>query len=150
MMNIEPATATDIPHLIELLSELFAQEADFRPDYAKQTRGLRMVIEQPGFGRIFVARKGNEIIGMVNLLFTISTAEGGFVMLLEDLVVRPGCRGSGTGSALLRHAVHFARTNGFARITLLTDRVNEQAIRFYERHGFRLSAMVPMRLVLKD
>jgi len=39
-----------------------------------------------------VGRKHGLIIGMINLLFTISTAEGGFVMLLEDLVIDPAHR----------------------------------------------------------
>ena len=148
MVTIEPASSDDIPQLAELLSALFTQEADFRPDPARQVRGLRLIIEQPQVGRIFVARESGSIVGMVNLLFTVSTAEGGLVVLLEDLVVRPGHRDKGAGSALLRHAIDFAEANGFARITLLTDRVNEQAIRFYAKHGFQLSAMVPMRLVL--
>ena len=149
MVTIEPASSDDIPQLAELLSALFTQEADFRPDPARQVRGLRLIIEQPQVGRIFVARESGSIVGMVNLLFTVSTAEGGLVVLLEDLVVRPGHRGKGAGSALLRHAIDFAEANGFARITLLTDRVNEQAMRFYARHGFQLSAMVPMRLGLQ-
>lgn len=149
MVTIEPASSEDIPQLAELLSALFTQEADFRPDSAKQARGLRLIIEQPHVGRILVARESGHIVGMVNLLFTVSTAEGGLVVLLEDLVVRPGLRGRGAGSALLRHAIDFAGANGFARITLLTDRVNEVAMRFYAKHGFQLSAMVPMRLVLR-
>ncbi|MCX6959104.1 MAG: hypothetical protein NTW91_02205 [Verrucomicrobia bacterium] len=31
------------------------------------------------------------------------------------------------------------------RITLLTDKLEESARSFYERHGFRQSGMVPMR-----
>jgi hypothetical protein len=62
--------------------ELFGQEPDFRPDYNNQMRGLRLILEQPSRGRIFVLRSANTIIGMINLLFTISTAEGGFVILL--------------------------------------------------------------------
>jgi GNAT superfamily N-acetyltransferase len=94
-----------------------------------------------------VARGGREIVAMVNLLFAVSTAEGGWVVVLEDLVVRPGHRGKGTRSALQRHAIDFAGGNGFARITLLTDRANEAARRLYARHGYQLSAMVPMCLV---
>jgi GNAT superfamily N-acetyltransferase len=150
MVTIEPASSEDIPHIAELLSALFMQEADFRPDSAKQVRGLQLIIEQPHVGRIFVARESGSIVGMVNLLFTVSTAEGGLVVLLEDLVVQPAHRGKGVGSALLRHAIDFAKANGFARITLLTDRVNEAAMRFYARHGFQLSAMVPMRLVFSE
>src|SRR5947207_9905618 len=84
---IEPATEADLDELSEMLAELFAQESDFRPDKDKQLRGLRLIFEQPSRGRVFVLRREGAIVGMINLLFTISTAEGGFVMLLEDLVV---------------------------------------------------------------
>jgi len=65
---------------------------------AEQLRGLRLIFEQPNRGRVFVLRRDNAIVGMINLLFTISTAEGGFVMLLEDLVVHDEYRGHGYGS----------------------------------------------------
>ncbi len=143
--HIEQATAHDIPQLADLLAILFTQEADFRPDREKQMRGLRLIIDAPDRGRIFLARIGGEVVGMVSLLFTVSTAEGAAACWLEDLVVRPDGRGHGLGSRLLQHAVAYAQANGFARITLLTDRINEKAIRFYERHGFRRSEMVPLR-----
>jgi len=77
-----------------------------------------------------------------------STALGGRVALLEDMVVRPDARGRGAGSLLLRAAVEFARAAGCLRITLLTDADNAAAQRFYARHGFGQSAMIPMRLPL--
>src|SRR5215475_1302042 len=81
---IEPATEADLDELSEMVGELFAQESDFRPDKDKQLRGLRLIFEQPSRGRVFVLRRNGAIVGMINLLFTISTAEGGFVILLED------------------------------------------------------------------
>ncbi|MDQ2918954.1 MAG: GNAT family N-acetyltransferase, partial [Verrucomicrobiota bacterium] len=84
---IEPATFEDLDELSELLVELFSEESDFQPDREKQLHGLRLIFEQPNRGRVFVLRSDRTIIGMINLLFTISTAEGGFVMMLEDLVV---------------------------------------------------------------
>jgi len=145
MVQIDTATTADIPQLGELLDILFTQEVDFIPDRAKQERGLRLIIEQPEVGRILVARDGREVIGMVNLLFTVSTAEGGKVILLEDMVVRPQRRGAGIGLALVEAAIAFAGEQGFLRITLLTDEENNQAQWFYGRAGFRRSAMVPMR-----
>ena len=84
---------------------------------------------------------------MVNLLFTVSTALGERVVLLEDMVVAPSVRGAGVGSALLTAAIDFARAQRCPRITLLTDRVNADAQRFYARHGFTASDMLPMRWV---
>ena len=71
---IEPATVEDLPQLADLLHDLFSREADFKPDTAKQLRGLELIIEQPNRGRIFVLRTHERIIGMINLLFTAARA----------------------------------------------------------------------------
>jgi len=146
--RIEQATLADIPALSALLSTLFAQEAEFTPAPEAQTKGLTRIISNPELGAIVVARDAEGIMGMVNLLFTVSTALGERVALLEDMVVTPQARGAGVGSQLLTQAIAFARAQGCRRITLLTDADNEAAQRFYEKHGFALSDMLPMRLLL--
>lgn len=146
--RIEQATLEDLPQLTALLGELFTQESDFTADPIKQSRGLRLILEQPNRGRIFVLRKNGMILAMVNLLFTISTAEGGFVVLLEDVIVHRDFRHQGLGAKLLEHAIDYARKKDFLRITLLTDRMNEEGKRFFKAHGFFESAMIPLRLIL--
>lgn len=143
-LKIEPATLDDLSELTELLKDLFTQEEDFTPNREKQLRGLRLILEQPSRGRIFVLRNEHKIIGMVNLLITISTAEGGFVLLLEDLVIHRDHRCQGYGSQLIKHALEFARQKNFLRITLLTDRPGNSRL-FYLKHGFVESDMLPMR-----
>lgn len=147
-MNISPATLSDIPELCDLLELLFSEEADFHPNRTIQAAGLRQIIENPNGGQILVLRDGPSSFGMVNLLFTISTALGGRVAILEDMVIHPARRSNGAGSSLLQTAINLARSTGCRRITLLTDRTNESAQRFYQRHGFNFSAMIPMRLSL--
>lgn len=148
--HLEQATIEDLPALTDLLYDLFTTDGDFVPNRAKQMRGLRLILEQPNRGRIFVLRKNGMILGMINLLFTISTAEGGFVILLEDVVVHRDYRQHGIGSKLLTHAIEYAKKKDFLRITLLTDRLNEQGQRFFKSHGFFESKMIPMRLVLSS
>ena len=106
--HIEQATLEDLPQLTDLLFDLFTKEADFVPNRAKQMRGLRLILEQPNRGRIFVLRQNGTILGMINLLFTISTAEGGFVILLEDVIVHHDYRGRGFGARLGRGATFCA------------------------------------------
>lgn len=147
-MLIEKATSGDIPALNKLLSVLFSQEAEFIPNPAAQSRGLARIVNNPEAGALLLAREGAEVLGMVSLLFTVSTALGERVALLEDMVVFPPGRGAGIGTQLLARAVAFARAQGCKRITLLTDRSNEAAQRFYGKQGFVVSSMIPMRLSL--
>lgn len=145
---VRPAAATDIPRLCALLALLFAQEAEFTPDAERQRRGLELILANPDAGRIFCATHSGAVIGMVSLLFTISTAEGGTAAWLEDLVVDPAWRSRSVGTQLLDRAVAEARLAGCTRITLLTDSGNYRAMRLYARAGFVRSAMTPFRLKL--
>jgi GNAT superfamily N-acetyltransferase len=145
---LDSARPQDVQDIVGLLGLLFSQEADFQPDPARQTRALTMILAQPAVGCIFVARVAGRVVGMVNLLFLVSTAEGGRVIQLEDFVVHPDFRGQGLGRQLLAQVLAFAQREHFSRITLLTDAHNADAQRFYLRHGFALSTMVPLRLHL--
>lgn len=147
-IRIEPATLEDLPELVDMVMELFAIEKDFEPDRAKQERGLRSILEQPSRGRIFVVRTDHQIIGMVNLLFTLSTAMGGFVLLMEDVIIHPDHRGQRYGTQLLDYVIDFARKKDFLRITLLTDEISAESQRFFQKMGFEHSYMIPMRLSL--
>jgi len=148
--RIEPATLEDLPQLTDLVMALLGIEEDFVPDREKQQHGIRLILEQPNRGRIFVLRTDHALIGMVNLLFTISTAEGGFVILMEDVIVHPMHRGQGYGSRLLKHTIQFAAEKKFKRITLLTDKISAESQRFFQKNGFHYSHMIPMRMVFTD
>jgi len=148
-LRIESATIEDLPQLTEMLFDLFSHETDFQPDMDKHERGLRLLLEQPNRGRIFVLRTSAGLVGMINLLITISTAEGGFVLLLEDLVIRREHRGMRYGTMLLQHAIEFARQKNFLRITCLTDKLEDQSRKFFIKNGFYQSEMIPLRLLLR-
>lgn len=142
------AVLEDVPHLVEFLKILFTQEAEFTPDYDKQSKGLSLIIENPAMGEIIVAEHGGNVVGMVNILYTISTAEGSKVAVMEDLVVNPDYRSVGIGSSLVNQAIQHCEDQGLKRITLLTDHDDQKVITFYKRHGFVQSTMVPLRLKL--
>lgn len=146
--RVEPATIEDLPALTELVMDLMSRSDDFTPDRAVQERGLRLILEQPNRGRIFVVRNKDKIFGMVNLLFTISTARGGFVILMEDVVIHPDHRGQGYGRMLVDYVVDFARQKNFKRITLLTDKMSAESQEFFRKQGFEYSNMIPMRRII--
>ena len=147
--EINLATVSDTPALSALLSILFTQEAEFQPDTVAQQRGLNAILSDPALGEILVARQNGQIVGMVNVLYSISTALGARVALLEDMVVAPAMRGSGLGSQLIAAAIKHAKQRGCLRITLLTDADNYAAQAFYQKQGFEKSSMIPLRCNLQ-
>jgi GNAT superfamily N-acetyltransferase len=147
--RVEMATLDDLPALTELVMDLFSTSGDFQPNREAQERGLRLILEQPSRGRIAVVRNDDRIFGMVNMLFTISTARGGFVILMEDVVIHPHHRGQGYGTTLVDYVVEFAKKKRFLRITLLTDKISAESQEFFRKQGFEYSNMIPMRRLIE-
>ncbi len=145
MIVVDAAQRSDLPALVALLQLLFEQEREFTPAPEKQWRGLELILDAPGTGQILVAREDGRVAGMVSLLFSVSTALGERVCWLEDMIVHPEARSGGIGTQLITHALDYARSHGYARVSLLTDDTNSDARRFYARHGFAHSDMVTMR-----
>ncbi|HEU0282720.1 MAG TPA: GNAT family N-acetyltransferase, partial [Gallionella sp.] len=131
--------------LAELLTELFTLESDFRPGREKQLCGLRLILDNPALGRLFVLRDRGKVAGMANVLITVSTAEGCRVAVLEDVIVRDEYRGKGLGRRLVEHILCWAKAGGMTRVTLLADRDNKAALAFYRKLGFDRSHMVVLR-----
>ena len=144
-IEISQAGHEDLDQLADLLAELFTLESDFYPDREKQLCGLRLILDNPALGRLFVLRDWGRVAGMANVLVTISTAEGCQVAVLEDVIVRYEYRGKGLGRLLVEHVLAWAKMKGMARVTLLADRDNKTALGFYRKLGFEHSHMVVLR-----
>jgi hypothetical protein len=110
--------------------ELMELQQDFTPDREAQERGVRLILEEPSQGRIFVLRSDDRIIGMANILFPIPIAVGGLVILMEDIVVS------------------FAEAKNFRRITFLTDKMSPPSQEFFSKPQFEFSHLIPMRRLL--
>jgi GNAT superfamily N-acetyltransferase len=150
MSHIEPiavraAQPADLEPMTELLGELFNLEADFTAEPAAQRRGLRLLMDDPNGSCVLVADVAGQVIGMVTVQVLVSTAEGGRVGLLEDLVVRDGWRRQGAGTALLDAAEHWAREHGLLRLQLLADRDNLTGLEFYGARDWYVTQLVCVR-----
>jgi GNAT superfamily N-acetyltransferase len=144
-IRVDFASHDDLDAMADLLTELFTLESDFRPDRTKQLRGLRLILDNPQMGRLFVLRLDGRVAGMANALINVSTAEGGPVVLLEDVIVQANCRGQGYGRMLVNRVCAWVVEAGMSRITLLADKDNEAALRFYAHMAFKPSAMTVLR-----
>jgi len=146
---IRPARHEDIPRMCELLADLFSLETDFEVDVIKQMKGLSMLVSNP-WGRAFVvvAVVDNSIVGMATVQTLISTAEGGHVGLVEDVIVDRQFRGRGVGTLLLEQIADWSRENGLKRLQLLADSDNRPALEFYSSLRWISTRLICLRKLL--
>ncbi len=143
-IQIRPAKEGDIDGMSKLLSQLFTIETDFISDEKKQSMGLKLLLDTVG-AHIVVAEENDRVIGMATVQILISTAEGGYVGLIEDVVVDNEHRGKGVGGALLDYLYAWARDNGLTRLQLAADKENGAALAFYKKSGWNQTGLVVMR-----
>jgi GNAT superfamily N-acetyltransferase len=132
------------------------------PDLDDWLRKRALANEETGASRTYVVCAGSRVVGYYAL------ATGGVaqaqvpgrvrrnmpnpvpVMILGRLAVDRGWQGRNLGGNLLRDAV--VRTLQAAEIggirAILVDAISEDAKRFYERHGFQVSPVDPMILMI--
>jgi len=129
MMHIRKAEAGDLTRIAEIL--VFNYRLNFYP-----------IFRDDGFyfGEMQVPALAAELeSGLGSLYVYDDGVVKGFVQLygseVKRLFVEPVLQGQGIGAALLRYAVDVHGAD-----TLWALEKNTRAIRFYQRHGFRLTA----------
>ncbi|PLX49275.1 MAG: GNAT family N-acetyltransferase [Desulfobulbaceae bacterium] len=143
-LSIRPAGITDIDDLLSLLHLLFSIEKDFVFDTARVRHGLALMLASKQ-SVVLVAEESGQVIGMCTGQLTISTAEGGPALLVEDVVVRQGQQGRGVGRALLHALEGWARSRDIGRLQLLADRNNDPALAFYTKLGWQATELICLR-----
>jgi GNAT superfamily N-acetyltransferase len=132
--------------MCELLADLFSVETDFDVDVVKQMKGLSMLVSDP-LGRAFVsvAVADKTVVGMATVQTLVSTADGGRVGLVEDVIVDSRFRCRNVGTLLIEGIIAWSREQGLTRLQLLADRENQQALNFYASRGWTFTKLICLR-----
>ncbi|HEY1406120.1 MAG TPA: GNAT family N-acetyltransferase [Spirochaetota bacterium] len=139
---IRQATRADLDRCAQLLTDLFSIETDFVIDHEKQKAGLRLLFDNPKRSAILVAEKRNAVVGMVTGQLVVSTAVGGYSILLEDLFVVKDCRRLNIGGRLVEGLIAWGVEKGARRVQLVADSDNHFALKFYQSNNFVRGKMV--------
>ncbi len=138
---IRKGILSDIEVLSQLLAKLFAIETDFPIDTAGQAAGLRLLLADGNRNAIFVAENDKGIVGVVTAQLVVSTAAGGYGILIEDMIILEEYRRQGLGTGLLNQVIAWGKEKGAERFQLVADRRNVPALEFYKDLGFQQSCM---------
>jgi ribosomal protein S18 acetylase RimI-like enzyme len=88
-------------------------------------------------GRVLVARSAGEIVGHLQL---VDTGRPG-VAEIKNMAVRPADQGRGLGGRLVSAALDLVAAENGSAVRVATAAADIDNLRFYQRHGFRLSAI---------
>jgi len=142
MATTRPARKTDLPALVRLLDQLYTIEPQFTPNKEKQRLGLEMALAHKEFCRIIVIENERNVVGMANVQFSVSTANGAWSAHIDDFVIDHAYRGKGLGRKLMGAVVEEADGFGATRVTVNADLSNAPAMAFYRKTGFETMNLV--------
>ena len=137
--TIRLATAADSRTVARMLCAFNAEFATPAPPVAVLATRLA---EQLTGGRIRVLlaeiddSAGSIPVGMAVLTTRTSVWSDAAVVLLEELYVVPDRRDNGIGSALVARLLADARSAPQSMVEVNVDEGDDDALRFYRRHGF--------------
>lgn len=142
-VTIRAATREDQDVIISLVTQVLS-EFGHEPEFDGADADL-LDIKTTYFGNggfFNVALDGDD-----HLLGTFGVYPvGQSICKLRKMYLLPHARGSGLGKQMLEHAIAEARKRGFGTMILETMAVMKDAIRLYERQGFRLIKRQPASL----
>ena len=144
MATVRAARLDDLEPMVDLLRLLFTIEEDFNVDATRQRQGLALLLREAR-ACVLIAEAEGRVVGMCTGQLVISTAEGGPSLLVEDVVIATDHRGKGQGRELMAAMARWAGAQGAPRMQLLADRNNLPALHFYERLGWRTTALICLR-----
>lgn len=99
----------------------------------------REVVHQPADLPGFIAREGNERVGLATFHVNGDICE---LVTLDSL-----CQWCGVGTALLEAVESAARGSGCSKVWVITTNDNIDALRFFQRRGFQISEVRPNGIV---
>ncbi len=145
---VRAATLGDYQALCALFEELDEFHRQVRPEFFRAFDGPARSWEQvrrwlAGPDSTVLVAEDEEVVGLCLLLPRPQAPFAGAtprkVVVIDNLVVRAGCRNRGIGEELVAASMDWARGQGASHVELGVHAVNRHALRFYERLGFSVS-----------
>ncbi len=135
--TIRPATAADVPIILELIRALATYERAPDAVTATEEHLTDVLFGKKPAAEVLLAFESDVPVGFAVFFFNFSTWLGRPGLYLEDLFVRPEKRGHGYGRALLVYLAKIACDRGCGRMEWAVLDWNEPAIEFYRKLGAR-------------
>ncbi len=139
-MEIRKARKEDVIHIVAMLAddELGQKRENYADPLPQVYYESFAKIDQDPNQHLIVAEENGKVIGTAQLSFIpYLTYQGGIRSQIEAVRIKSDHRGTGLGEKLFQWMINKARQNGAHLIQLTTDKKRPDALRFYEKLGFK-------------
>lgn len=139
---IRPANHADLAAIVALLADdaLGARRERNETPLPQAYETAFGAIDNDPNHHLMVAEQTGQIVGTLQLsILPYLTYCGGKRAQIEAVRVARDLRGSGLGSQLFQWAIEQAHQLGCHVVQLTTDKARPEALRFYEKLGFKAS-----------
>ncbi len=144
---IRAARAEDLPAIGRLIRGLAEYEKLSDAVEFDESELGRHLFGAPRYAEVLLAEEEGQSVGFALFFHNYSTFLGKPGIYLEDIFVKPECRGRGHGKALLAAIARLAVERGCGRVEWSVLDWNAPSIGFYRRLGARqLDDWLPFRL----
>jgi GNAT superfamily N-acetyltransferase len=136
--TIQPATRADAPAIHALVRELAVYEKLEHLMVSTPADFERELFDEGAVIECIVAKEDEQAVGFALFFHNFSTFLGRKGLYLEDLYVKPECRGKGYGKALLVRLAQIAVERNCGRFEWSVLDWNTPSIEFYEAMGAKV------------
>lgn len=141
-LNFREANENDLDDLVSLLANdsLGSQREDSsKPLNESYLLAFDAINKDPN-NHLLVASFEGKVVGNLQLTFIpYLTHKGSWRCLIEGVRIHDDFRGQGCGELMFEYAIDLAKKNGCSMVQLTSDKQRVDAIRFYEKLGFKAS-----------
>ncbi len=142
-MKFRKAIKEDIPKLVEMIADdaLGQTRENFQdPLPSVYYEAFQKIDSDPNQELIVIQETDGSIIGTLQLSFIqYLTYQGGIRAQIEAVRIHKDKKGEGLGETLFKWAIERAKDRNAHLIQLTTDKKRPEALKFYEKLGFKAS-----------
>ena len=132
---IKKAEKSDVPVILDIIKELAEYEQLLHEVVATEDILAETLFGNNPRAEVLIGLVNHQPVGFVLYFYNYSTFLGRPGIYIEDLYVKPECRGMGIGKKLLTYLARLCKENNYPRLQWWVLDWNQDAISFYKKIG---------------
>lgn len=136
-IEIRPAELEDVDAIVRFNARMAVETEDTHLDTTVLQEGVRLLLNDPGKGRYFLACDNQKPVGQIMHTYEWSDWRCGFIWWIQSVYVEETHRGHGIYRMLHEYLARQAQAEGAVGLRLYVEEDNHRAHAVYDRVGMK-------------